>query len=88
MEPNGFDAVPVGYRTTGSQGYGYSGHTSPDSAFLGRGQYAAYWTRTNSVPGSCTSAWGFFLQSGYPAASFQSVPRVTGLSVRCVKNQR
>lgn len=86
-QPTGFDAIPAGYRTTGSQGYGWYGHTSPDSAFLAAGNVAAFWTRTNSVPGSCTSAWGYFLESGQPAASLRLVPRVTGLSVRCVKNR-
>lgn len=82
----GFAAMPAGYRSTGDQGFGTYGHTPDDSAFFDMGARALFWTRTNSVPGSCWSAWGVSMQKDYDEADFVINPRKTAMSVRCVKN--
>lgn len=82
----GFQALPAGYRFTGDQGYGTYGHSIGDSAFLGTGSTAAFWSRTNKAPGTCWSAYALFLYKDQPNGSLILVPRSSGLSVRCVKD--
>jgi len=82
----GFDALPAGFRFTGNQGYGLAGHTLPDSSFFGLHGTAAFWTSTKTVAGSCWSAWGFFLTKDQSAGSLYTIPRSSGLSIRCVKD--
>lgn len=79
----GFSALPAGYHFTGDQGYG---HTASDSAFFDEGSVACFWTRTNALSGSCWSAWGVFLSGERASAEAWSIPRSSGLSVRCVRN--
>ena len=82
----GFDALPAGYRFTGDQGYGLYGHTNSDSAFFGFGTTAAFWSGTGTLPGSCSSAWGVFISKDETGGSLFSIPRSSGLSIRCVKD--
>lgn len=82
----GMSVLPAGYRFTGEQGYAFYGHTNPDSSFFDLGARAFVWTRTNSSVGSCWSAWGMSLTKDRADAEMLSVPRSSGLSVRCVKD--
>ena len=82
----GFQALPSGYRFTGDQGYGTYGHSNPDSAFLGLGTTAAFWSSTNKAPGTCWSAYALFLSKDEANGSLEMIPRSAGLSVRCVKD--
>ncbi|MBK9579046.1 MAG: hypothetical protein IPO40_18415 [Fibrobacteres bacterium] len=82
-----FNARPFGYWTRGDQGFGLSGHTPPDSAFLEEGSRAAYWTRSNRVDFSCTSAWAVFLAAQDRGMRLLVVPRVTALNVRCLRDR-
>ena len=82
----GFCALPAGYHFTGDQGYGAYGHTPSDSAFLDEGTDAAIWSRTNTLLGSCWSAWGAFLSKDESSVDLYAIPRTNGLAVRCVKN--
>jgi uncharacterized protein (TIGR02145 family) len=86
LDSVGFDALPAGYRTDGSQGYGYYGHAGDTSAYFEQGSTAAFWTRSNGLEGSCWSAWGVFLRKDYDVAEKVAVPRTSGLSVRCTAN--
>lgn len=81
-----FNARPFGYWTRGDQGFGAYGHTPPDSAFLETGSRAAFWTRSNRVDFSCTSAWAVFLAAQDRGLRLVVVPRVTALNVRCVRD--
>lgn len=83
---NFFQARPYGYWTRGDQGFGWYGHTPPDSAFLEAGTRAAFWTRSNRVDFSCTSAWGTFLSAQDRGLRLLLIPRATALNVRCLKD--
>lgn len=80
----GFEALPAGYHFTGDQGIGLEGHTHPDSAYFYLGGSAFFWTRTNTVPGTCAQAWSMAITSDYDEVQFLALPRTAGLSVRCV----
>lgn len=83
----GFAAEPFGFWTQGAQDYGWYGHTPADSAYQGAGYRAAFWTRSNSVYNSCWSAWGVFLSNEDHGLRLLTVPRLTALNVRCVRDR-